>query len=48
MTGIWQFLSGKKTYLVAAVGLLYGYLTGNQDLMFQSIIGATIRNGIGK
>lgn len=50
-------LSGKKTYIVALGGVLTavgGFLTGTIDaasaiqLAFTSIIGATVRHGVGK
>lgn len=57
MTFDLNFLSGKKTYLLAALGIIYavsGFLTGNiegqaaLELIWAALTASTIRAGIAK
>ncbi len=43
-----DFLKGKKSYIVGAVALAYGLLTGNGDAVIQGIGLMTLRAGIAK
>ncbi len=42
------FLSGKKTYIVATVGLIYGLLIGDVHLIELSLLAFTGRAAIAK
>lgn len=48
MLNIISFLKGKKTYIVAAVGLIYGYLHGDMAIVEMSLLGLTGRAALTK
>lgn len=48
MKSILSFLSGKKTYLVAIVGLVYGFLINDVQIIETSLLAITLRAGIAK
>lgn len=48
MESIVEFLKGKKSYLIAAVTVLYGLLTGNTDAVLQGFGLASLRAGVSK
>lgn len=48
MKNIFTFLSGKKTYIVAILGLIYGILTKDMSIIEVSLLGITGRSAISK
>lgn len=48
MRKIISYLSGKKTYIVAIVGLVYGLLQGDKNIIEISLLGLTGRAAIAK
>ena len=45
---IFSFLAGKKTYIVAILGIAYGIATNNIELVQISLLGLTGRAAISK
>ena len=43
---IWNFLKGKKTYLFALAGLVWGIHTGNTEVILTALVSAGLRQGI--
>ena len=43
-----QFLSGKKTYIVGALTIILGLLTGDNAMVLQGLSVITLRAGIAK
>lgn len=48
MTNIINFLKGKKTYIVAFIGLIYGLTIGDFKIIEISLLGLTGRAAIAK
>ena len=48
MKSILSFLSGKKTYIIAIVGLVYGLLINDVQIIETSFLAMTLRAGISK
>lgn len=48
MRNIISFLAGKKTYIVAIVGLIYGLIHGDVAIIEVSILGLTGRAALAK
>ncbi len=46
MNTIFSFLLGKKTYLVAIVGLIYGLIHGDANIVEVSILAMTGRSAL--
>jgi hypothetical protein len=34
---IWNFFKGKKTFIIASLMVILGYLTGNNDMILQGL-----------
>lgn len=43
---VWNFLKGKKTYIVAICGLVYGISTNNQQIVVTCLLAMGLRDGI--
>jgi len=43
---LWNFLKGKKTYIVALCGLIYGISTNNQQIVLTCLLAMGLRNGL--
>ena len=48
MTKVISFLAGKKTYLVAIVGLVYGLVNNDMQIVMNSLLAMTGRAAISK
>ena len=48
ITKVIGLLKGRKTYIVAAVGIVYALLTGDEALLVESVLAITLRAGIAK
>ena len=48
MKNIVNFLKGKKTYIVAIVGLVYGFLHNDPQIIQISLLGITGRAALSK
>lgn len=48
MISIKEFLSGKKTYIVGALMIALGLLTGDNAMVLEGIGFITVRQGISK
>lgn len=48
MKSVLSFLSGKKTYLISIVGLIYGFLINDVQIIETSLLAMTLRAGISK
>lgn len=44
--GIWDYLYGKKTYLVAIAGLIWGMYSGSEEVILTSLGLLGLRHGI--
>jgi hypothetical protein len=46
MMKIWNWLKGKKTYIISAIGLLYGVTHGDTNATLISLTGFGLRSGL--
>jgi hypothetical protein len=43
---MWEFLKGKKTYLIGALMIALGLLNGNMEMVLQGIGFMTVRHAL--
>lgn len=46
LSTIWNFLHGKKTYILALLAIIYGFVYGDNNAIITGLIAMGLRNGI--
>lgn len=46
MMQLWNYLKGKKTYIIVVLTVILGLLTGDQEMVMLALMGAGLRNGM--
>ena len=46
LTTIWNYLSGKKTYILGVSGLIWGTYTSNEEIIYTALGLMGLRHGV--